>query len=83
MPVVLHAGQLGVLFLNNFALAEQWQNSERLNFIILEANVNFRRNKNYMCFLFFFSFLFSFLITKTAHLTHKNLSSKNIIIFER
>jgi hypothetical protein len=33
-----------------------------------------------MCFLFFF--LFSFVITKTAHLTHKNLSSKNIIIFE-
>ena len=31
MQFVLHAGQLGVFFLNNFALAEQWQNSERLN----------------------------------------------------
>ncbi len=33
MQFVLHAGQVGVFFLNNFALAEQLQNSERLNFV--------------------------------------------------
>ena len=33
MQFVLHAGQVGVFFLNNFALAEQLQNIERLNFV--------------------------------------------------
>jgi hypothetical protein len=33
MQFVLHAGQVGVFFLNNFALAEQLQNSEQLNFV--------------------------------------------------
>ncbi len=33
MQFVLHAGQVGVFLLNNFALAEQLQNSERLNFV--------------------------------------------------
>jgi hypothetical protein len=33
MQFVLHAGQVGVFFLNNFAPAEQLQNSERLNFV--------------------------------------------------
>ena len=33
MQFVLHAGQVGVFFLNNFALTEQLQNSERLNFV--------------------------------------------------
>ncbi len=32
MQFVLHAGQVGVFFLNNFALAEQLQNSEGLKF---------------------------------------------------
>jgi hypothetical protein len=33
MQFVLHAGQVGVFFLKIFALAEQLQNSERLNFV--------------------------------------------------
>ncbi len=33
MQFVLHAGQVGVFFLNNFALVEQLKNSERLNFV--------------------------------------------------
>ena len=41
MQLVLHAGQIGVLFLNNFALVEQWQNSERLNFIIFRGKSEF------------------------------------------
>jgi hypothetical protein len=41
MQFVLHAGQLGVLFLNNFALAEQWQNIEQLNFIIFRGEREF------------------------------------------
>ncbi len=41
MQFVLHAGQLGVFFLNNFALAEQSQNSERLNFIIFRGETEF------------------------------------------
>jgi hypothetical protein len=41
MQFVLHAVQFGVFFLNNFALAEQWQNSERLNFIIFRGKREF------------------------------------------
>ena len=41
MQFVLHAGQVGVFFLNNFALAEQLQNSERLNFIIFRGEREF------------------------------------------
>ncbi len=41
MQFVLHAAQLGVFFLNSFALAEQWQNSERLNFIFFRGEAEF------------------------------------------
>ena len=44
--IVLHAvcpacRVVGCLFLNNFALAEQWQNSEWLNFIIFRGKSEF------------------------------------------
>ena len=44
--IVLHAvcpacRVVGCLFLNNFALAEQWQNSEWLNFIIFRGESEF------------------------------------------
>ncbi len=37
----MQGSYLGVFFLNNFALAEQWQNSERLNFIIFRGKREF------------------------------------------
>ncbi len=40
MQFVLHAVQFGVFFLKKFALAEQWQNSERLILLFLDAKVN-------------------------------------------
>ncbi len=53
MQFVLHAGQFGVFYLNNFTLAEQWQNSERLNLFIFRCEREFRCNKNNVYFLFF------------------------------
>jgi hypothetical protein len=74
--IVLHAvcpacRVVRCLFFNNFALAEQWQNSEWLNFIIFRGEREFS-TKKYYAFLVFFSLLIRHYKSSTSH-TQKSL----------